>query len=1095
MAQPSLTLSFIPSTVTVGNSAQFDVRVMNTGATNFTNVGLDVTLPAGVSTTANGTFPLCVTGTVTITGGNHIVLTGGTSPPNPTFAVCNFQVSVSTTTTGVKTVTGTATSDQGSSNSSTATLTVNGPPPTISKVFGTASMPVGGTTTLTFSLGNGQANAGTATNVSFTDSLPAGLVVSTPNGASNTCGGTLGATAGGGSVTLSGVSMAANATCTVVVNVTGTTAGIKNNSTQVQSDQGAGNTTNTSITITPAFPPTILKSFGAVSIPLGGTTTLSFTISNPNSFATVTNVAFTDSLPAGLVVSTPNGVSGSCGGGSIGATAGSGSVTLSGASIAASTQCTFSVNVTGTTAGIKNNTTQVQSDQGAGNTTNTSVTVLPASAPTITKSFGAASIPFGGTTSLTFTISNPNSAASVTNVAFTDSLPSGLVVSTPNGLSGSCGGGTIGATAGGGSITLAGATITASSQCTFAVNVTGTTAGTKVNSTQVTSDQGTGNTTTATLTVDALTAPTITKAFGAASVNVNSTTSLTFTINNPNAGGAVTNVAFTDLLPAGMVVATPNALTGSCGGGTITATSGAGTVNLSGATIAASGSCTFAVNVLMTTAGSKVNSVTATSDQGNSNTSTASVNVLAATTTAVVSSLNPSQFGQSVTFTATVTGPPGTPTGNVVFSDGATVLATVALSGGGTATFTTSSLSKGAHTITAAYAGDGSHMPSSGSVQQTVNIPTDSLRLRQLQVIGTNLIAQGSGQAISGAIDSAINDGFNDSPALITPSDTGLHFAVTGDPATQGSIGKPTQDDGVRDFTLNPTLRRSPASGLNSGDSMSALGYSPAATKGPVALPREPRIWTAWADLRGFFWNRSSIGSDITGNQFNAIAGLTARVTPDLLVGVLGGYETAKVDSQILAGTLKGNGWTVGGYVGWRFAQNLRLDAGVAHSMLNYDGTAGTANGTFTGRRWLASGGVTGDYKWSAFVLQPSARIYGLWEHQNEYTDSLATVQAARNFSTGRASGGMKVALPSQWDDMRFTPYIGLYGDYYFTKDDNTTAALAPIPLIQGWSARVTSGIGITMKSGAQISVGGELGGLGSAYTLWTVRSRASVPF
>ena len=76
----------------------------------------------------------------------------------------------------------------------------------------------------------------------------------------------------------------------------------------------------------------------------------------------------------------------------------------------------------------------------------------------------------------------------------------------------------------------------------------------------------------------------------------------------------------------------------------------------------------------------------------------------AATTTGLVSSLNPSLFGQSVTFTATVSG--GTsPTGTVQFSEGATILATVPLAGG-TAAFTTSALSVGAHPIVATYSGD-----------------------------------------------------------------------------------------------------------------------------------------------------------------------------------------------------------------------------------------------------------------------------------------------------------------------------------------------------------------------------------------------------
>jgi len=91
------------------------------------------------------------------------------------------------------------------------------------------------------------------------------------------------------------------------------------------------------------------------------------------------------------------------------------------------------------------------------------------------------------------------------------------------------------------------------------------------------------------------------------------------------------------------------------------------------------------------------------------------------TTTTVASSQNPSVFSQSVTFTATVTGTNGTPTGTVTFKDGATALATNALSGG-QATLTTSLLAGGLHSITAVYNGDTTFTNStSAALTQTVN--------------------------------------------------------------------------------------------------------------------------------------------------------------------------------------------------------------------------------------------------------------------------------------------------------------------------------------------------------------------------------------
>ena len=80
--------------------------------------------------------------------------------------------------------------------------------------------------------------------------------------------------------------------------------------------------------------------------------------------------------------------------------------------------------------------------------------------------------------------------------------------------------------------------------------------------------------------------------------------------------------------------------------------------------------------------------------------------VQAPTTTSLTSSPNPSTFGQTVLFTATVTssiGPP--PNGEVTFLEGTTVLGTGTVSEG-TATFSTSTLSVGKKSIKAEYGGD-----------------------------------------------------------------------------------------------------------------------------------------------------------------------------------------------------------------------------------------------------------------------------------------------------------------------------------------------------------------------------------------------------
>ncbi len=482
-------------------------------------------------------------------------------------------------------------------------------PPTIVKVFGAATIPLNGSTSLTFTIGNPGANAISLTGLSFVDSLPAGLVVSTPANLNNTCGGTATAVGGASLASLTSATLAPSATCRVSFNFTGTTAGVKNNSVIITSTEaGTGNTSNASITV--VAPPILIKSFGAASVPLNGATSLSFTINNANSATALSGVAFSDTLPAGLVISTPNGIAGICGGGTITATQATNVISLSGAAIAASGSCTFSINVTGVSAGTQNNTTGnvISTEGGTGGTASASLKVT--APPTIAKAFSPAGIALNGTSSLTFTLTNPTAnTATVTGVAFSDILPTGITVGSS---SASVCGGTLTTTAPT-LIALSGANVAINSQCQFSITVTGAVAGSYTNTTgNVTSTNGgTGNTATANLDVAAV--PTITKTFGAANIPLNGSTSLSFTVTNPNASSSLSGVSFGDALPAGLVVSAPNGVTGVCGGGTVTAIAGSSSIFLGGATLAASASCTFSANVTGTTAGDKINTTGAVS--------------------------------------------------------------------------------------------------------------------------------------------------------------------------------------------------------------------------------------------------------------------------------------------------------------------------------------------------------------------------------------------------------------------------------------------------------------------------------------------------
>ena len=110
------------------------------------------------------------------------------------------------------------------------------------------------------------------------------------------------------------------------------------------------------------------------------------------------------------------------------------------------------------------------------------------------------------------------------------------------------------------------------------------------------------------------------------------------------------------------------------------------------------------------------------------------------TTTVITSSVNPSTAGQAVTFTATVS--PNTATGQVIFLEGSTTLATVNVTNG-VAAFTISSLAIGSHNIQASYMGDSNDVGSSVTVSQTVT------KVNSTVVLTSSLNPATVGQAVT----------------------------------------------------------------------------------------------------------------------------------------------------------------------------------------------------------------------------------------------------------------------------------------------------------------------------------------------------------
>jgi Bacterial Ig-like domain (group 3)/NHL repeat len=189
----------------------------------------------------------------------------------------------------------------------------------------------------------------------------------------------------------------------------------------------------------------------------------------------------------------------------------------------------------------------------------------------------------------------------------------------------------------------------------------------------------------------------------AATIDLGASVTITATVSDTTSGHTATvptgGVTFLDTV--GSTVVSLN------GGTAVTLVSGVAT--LTGVTLSGSGAHTITANY-----GGVSGSFLASSNTG-------SVYVRAVPTVTLASSANPALLSSSVTFTATVGGGSGAPSGAVDFYDGTTLLGSGTIASG-TATYATTTLAVGTHVITAAYGGDSQYSAlTSTAVSQIVS--------------------------------------------------------------------------------------------------------------------------------------------------------------------------------------------------------------------------------------------------------------------------------------------------------------------------------------------------------------------------------------
>ena len=193
--------------------------------------------------------------------------------------------------------------------------------------------------------------------------------------------------------------------------------------------------------------------------------------------------------------------------------------------------------------------------------------------------------------------------------------------------------------------------------------------------------------------------------------------------------------------------------------------------NLTGATLASaltlnvSGQATYSSTTLVT----GTHPITAQWSDSLGNTSQLNFNIVvaASSTTVLATSLSPSVFGNSVTLTATVTSPGGTPTGQITFSEGGTTIGSTSLDGSGVGRLVTSALAGGTHSIIASYATGNFANSTSSTLTQVVNPAASATTITTpaASVVGANVALTATVTSTAGVPGGSVT--FTDGPTTL----------------------------------------------------------------------------------------------------------------------------------------------------------------------------------------------------------------------------------------------------------------------------------------------------------------------------------------
>ena len=233
-----------------------------------------------------------------------------------------------------------------------------------------------------------------------------------------------------------------------------------------------------------------------------------------------------------------------------------------------------------------------------------------------------------------------------------------------------------------------------------------------------------------------------------------------------------------------------------------------------------------------------------------------------------------------------------------------------------------------------------------------------------------------------------------------------------------------------------------------------------------------------------------------SGGIWSHEAGIDYIWNEQLLIGVIGRYDTGEADVVATNGTFLGEGVTLGLRGGTLLGYGMTLDGTISYTWLEYESVAGLLSGATQARRTDASINLAGAYALSETLsVEPNLRYSYTREQQDAYTLALGTAVASSTTSAGAIGAGTLLRYTSELSDGAFwSIYASAHADYDFA----LTKGLSSTPyqsLDDVWSARFGLGGYGSFANGITVYLEGEVDRLGvEDYTRYTGTARLSIP-